>query len=392
MKIELADINTIKPYPNNPRKLSDIAIEKVSKSIKEFGFRQPIVVDKDRIIVVGHTRYRASKKLGYKQVPITIAENLTKEQINAYRIADNRTNEEAKWDDELLKMELKELEYKDFDLKMTGFDDKQINDLLFEEKQGLTDDDAVPDTPEEPITKLGDIWQLGKHRLLCGDATKEEDVNKLMDGAKADMVFTDPPYGMNLKVEQWNTPKKKGQWVSNKKNYTNIIGDHEDFSDNLINTIFSNFSYVAEIFIFGADYFAEYLPKRKNGSWIVWDKRSGGLENVKWKTSEFELCWSKIKHQRKIARIRWMGVHGMEKEDTKKRIHPTQKPVLLISWFFDNWGNEDDIIVDLYLGSGSTLIACEKLDRICYGMELDPKYCDVIVKRWEQWTGEKATK
>jgi len=207
-----------------------------------------------------------------------------------------------------------------------------------------------------------------------------------------DLVLTDPPYGMNLKVEQWNTPKKKGQWVSNKKNYTNIIGDHEDFSDNLINTIFSNFSYVAEIFIFGADYFAEYLPKRKNGSWIVWDKRSGGLENVKWKTSEFELCWSKIKHQRKIARIRWMGVHGMEKEDTKKRIHPTQKPVLLISWFFDNWGNEDDIIVDLYLGSGSTLIACEKLDRICYGMELDPKYCDVIVKRWEQWTGEKATK
>jgi DNA modification methylase len=325
-------------------------------------------------------------------VPITIAENLTKEQINAYRIADNRTNEEAKWDDELLKMELKELDYKDFDLKMTGFDDKQINDLLFEEKQGLTDDDDVPDTPEEPITKLGDIWHLGKHRLLCGDSTKEEDVNKLMDGAKADMVFTDPPYGMNLKVEQWNTPKKKGQWVSNKKNYTNIIGDHEDFSDNLINTIFSNFSYVAEIFIFGADYFAEYLPKRKNGSWIVWDKRSGGLENVKWKTSEFELCWSKIKHQRKIARIRWMGVHGMEKEDTKKRIHPTQKPVLLISWFFDNWGNEDDIIVDLYLGSGSTLIACEKLDRICYGMELDPKYCDVIVKRWEQWTGEKATK
>ena len=198
MKVELAPIDTIKPYPNNPRKLSETAIEKVAQSIQEFGFRQPIVIDKDRIIVVGHTRYRASKKLGYKQVPITIAENLTKEQINAYRIADNRTNEEAKWDEELLKMELKELDYKDFDLKMTGFDDKQINDLLFEEKQGLTDDDDVPDTPEEPITKLGDIWQLGKHRLLCGDATKEEDVNKLMDGAKADMVFTDPPYNVSF--------------------------------------------------------------------------------------------------------------------------------------------------------------------------------------------------
>ena len=223
MKVELAPIDTIKPYPNNPRKLSETAIEKVAQSIQEFGFRQPIVIDKDRIIVVGHTRYRASKKLGYKKVPITIAENLTKEQINAYRIADNRTNEEAKWDEELLKMELKELDYKDFDLKMTGFDDKQINDLLFEEKQGLTDDDAVPDTPEEPISKLGDIWQLGSHKLLCGDATKEEDVNKLMDGNKADMVFTDPPYGINLNTD-YSTMGNKS------KKHRPIYGDNKKFN------------------------------------------------------------------------------------------------------------------------------------------------------------------
>jgi hypothetical protein len=170
MKIEIVDINTIKPYENNPRKLKDSAIEKVAKSIKEFGFRQPIVVDKEKIIVVGHTRYRASKKLGLTNVPITIADNLTPEQINAYRIADNRTNEEAEWDIELLKTELKDLQLKDFDLDLTAFDEDQLNNFLFEEKDGLTDEDAVPETPEEPITKLGDIWKLGNHRIMCADS------------------------------------------------------------------------------------------------------------------------------------------------------------------------------------------------------------------------------
>ena len=171
MKIEIADINSIKPYENNPRKLSEKAIEKVAMSLKEYGFRQPIVVDKDRIIVAGHTRFRASKKLGLKQVPVSIIDNLTPEQINAYRIADNRTAEESEWDNELLKMEIKELEDKDFKLDLLGFNEDQLNNLLFEEKQGLTDEDEVPETPEEPITKLGDIWKLGDRRLMCGDST-----------------------------------------------------------------------------------------------------------------------------------------------------------------------------------------------------------------------------
>ena len=196
MKIEIVDINTIKPYENNPRKLKDSAIEKVAKSIKEFGFRQPIVVDKEKIIVVGHTRYRASKKLGLTNLPITIADNLTPEQINAYRIADNRTNEEAEWDIELLKSELKDLQLKDFDLDLTAFDEDQLNNFLFEEKDGLTDEDAVPETPEEPITKLGDIWKLGNHRLMCGDSTLINNFDKLCL-EQADMIFTDPPYGMS---------------------------------------------------------------------------------------------------------------------------------------------------------------------------------------------------
>ena len=197
MKIEIAKIDSIKPYPNNPRKLSKKAIEKVSMSLKEYGFQQPIVVDKDRIIVVGHTRYQASRSLGLKEVPITIAAELTPDKINAYRIADNRTNEEAEWDEDLLKLEIKELDLKKFNLNLTGFDDKQINDLLFEEKQGLTDDDAVPDTPEEPITKLGDIWQLGKHKLLCGDSTIEKNINDLFGEQKADLYLTDPPYNVD---------------------------------------------------------------------------------------------------------------------------------------------------------------------------------------------------
>ena len=171
MIVENIDINLLKPYSNNPRKLTPKAIEKVAQSLKEFGFRQPIVVDANNTIVVGHTRYQASRKLGYTQVPITKINKLTKEQINAYRIADNRTNEEAEWDDELLALEIKELEMKDFNLELTGMNKPEIDEILFQEKQGNTDDDEVPETPEEPITKPGDIWQLGKHRIICGDST-----------------------------------------------------------------------------------------------------------------------------------------------------------------------------------------------------------------------------
>jgi hypothetical protein len=218
MQIEIADINSIKPYENNPRKLSDTAIEKVAMSLKEYGFRQPIVVDKDRVIVAGHTRFRASKKLGLKNVPISIIDNLTEEQINAYRIADNRTAEESEWDNELLKMEIKELEAKDFKLDLLGFNDEQLNNILFEEKQGLTDEDEVPETPEEPISKLGDIWKLGNHRVMCGDSTKNEDFDKLMQNEKANVVYTDPPYNINygnIKHEKFKMRDIKNDSIEN---------------------------------------------------------------------------------------------------------------------------------------------------------------------------------
>jgi site-specific DNA-methyltransferase (adenine-specific) len=372
MKIELADINTIKPYPNNPRKLSDIAIEKVSKSIKEFGFRQPIVVDKDRIIVVGHTRYRASKKLGYKQVPITIADNLTKEQINAYRIADNRTNEEAKWDDELLKIELKELEYKDFDLKMTGFDDKQINDLLFEEKQGLTDDDAVPDTPEEPITKLGDIWKLGNHRVMCGDSNNITDIDKLLKNSIPNAIVTDPPYGIGIdgqKKSIANNPKH------NRKHHEFRNWDSKRPDKSIFNYIISlNVPTV----IWGGNYFADLLTPTRG--WIYWSKGQEGLT-----MSDGELAWTT---ENKPLRSKTVNRNAL-----KGSVHPTQKPVDVINFSIEYLKvPEKGSVLDLFGGSGTTLISCEKSNKTSYIMELDPKYCDVIVKRWEQWTGEKATK
>ena len=374
MKIENADINTIKPYENNPRKLKDSAIEKVAMSLKEYGFRQPIVVDKDRIIVVGHTRYRASKKLGFKEVPITIADNLTPEQINAYRIADNRTAEESEWDSELLKMEIKDLEAKDFKLDLLGFNEDQLNDMLFEEKQGLTDEDEVPEAPEEPITKLGDIWKLGNHRLMCGDSTDTELVEKLMNNQKADMIFTDPPYGMNLDTNYKDIYKNAKSKTANQKK---IIGDDKQFDPTFLLNISEN------VFIWGADYFCQMLTN--NGSWFVWNKKigKGKIGN------EFELCWSKQKHKKEILEIEWAGFRGMEKDDGK-RIHPTQKPIKLCSHFLNKFSKKENIIIDLFLGSGSTLIACEKTKRICYGLELDPKYCDVIIKRWENFTGKKA--
>jgi hypothetical protein len=271
MKIEIADINSIQPYINNPRKLKDSAIDKVAKSIKEFGFRQPIVVDTNRIIVVGHTRYRASKKLGLKEVPITIAENLTQEQINAYRIADNRTNEEAEWDLELLKTEIKELELADFNLDLTGFDEDQLNNMLFEEKQGLTDEDEVPEAPEEPITKLGDIWKLGKHKLICGDSTILNNYEKLFNENKADLLMTDPPYNVDYES------KSTGMKIQNDNKSDD---DFLQFLTDAFNNCAIHLKLGCSFYIFHSDWYGlEFRQSIKNSDLelkqnLIWAKNS----------------------------------------------------------------------------------------------------------------------
>jgi len=381
MKIEIADISSIKPYENNPRKLSEKAIEKVAMSLKEYGFRQPIVVDKDRVIVAGHTRFRASKKLGLKQVPVSIIDNLTEEQINAYRIADNRTAEESEWDNELLKMEIKELEAKDFKLDLLGFNDEQLNDILFEEKQGLTDEDEVPEAPEEPISKLGDIWKLGNHRVMCGDSIDYEDVNKLMNNKIANLVNTDPPYGVNY---QSNMRTKSDKF--------DVIKNDDKILD--INPMIDKFS-KGWVFIWTTwKVIDKWLDNTKSFGFptnmVVWHKGGGGIGDLK-KTfsTDYEMALV-FNRGAELCGKRIGSVWKLQKDKAIKYKHPTQKPVELSVEAIDKTTKPKALILDLFLGSGSTLIACEKLDRICYGMELDPKYCDVIIKRWENFTGKKA--
>jgi DNA modification methylase len=225
---------------------------------------------------------------------------------------------------------------------------------------------------------------------MCGDSTSVDAVDKLMQGQKADMVFTDPPYGMflNTNYDSMFSNDKNHKKTGNR--FDAVKGDHEDFNPEFINTIFATFDYCKEIFLWGADYYVDLIPNRNDGSWVVWDKRCDEkMDKVVGNT--FELCWSKAKHKRMVARILWSGHHGMHKDDTKTRVHPTQKPVELVCWFFDYYSMADKrVVVDLFGGSGSTLIACEKTSRSCRMMELDPKYCDVIVKRWEEFTGQKA--
>jgi len=391
MIVENIDINLLKPYANNPRKLTPKAIEKVAESLKQFGFRQPIVVDNNNIIVVGHTRYQASRKLGYTQVPITKINNLTKEQINAYRIADNRTNEEAEWDDELLALEIKDLEMKDFDISLTGMDKPELDKILFEEKQGNTDDDEVPEAPEEPITKPGDIWQLGNHRIICGDSTLPETYQKLLADKKVDLYLTDPPYNV--------------AYVGKTKDALTIQNDKQtddQFQEFLKNAFTNSTEYLklgGSFYIWHSD--SEGLLFRlavndanlKLRQTLIWSKNTMvmGRQDYQWQHEPCLYGWKEGASHTWYSDRKQTTILNFERP-TSSKLHPTMKPVKLISYLINNSTKQEDIVLDSFLGSGSTLIACEKLQRICYGIELDPIYCDVIIKRWEQWANAKATK
>ena len=381
-------LSELKPYEKNPRK-NDEAVKYVMKSIKEFGFKVPIIIDKNNVIVCGHTRYKASKKLKLDTVPCIIADDLTEEQIKAFRLADNKVSEKAEWDFDLLDDELKgifDFDMTDFGFELDNIEEKPTQEVI---------EDEVPDVPEESKAKYGDIYQLGNHRLMCGDSTSIDDVEKLMDGNKADMVFTDPPYGMNLDTDYSSMKSEIFKGGIGGKKYEQGIVD--DFSPKMIDLIMS--LNVKETFLWGADYFAELLPNKNDGSWIVWDKRANGNDDIeedyssdKMYGSCFELCWSKNRHKREIARVKWAGIFGMSNQDQNKRFHPTQKPLELCNWFIKKYSDDNNSILDLFGGSGSTLIACEQLNRNCYMMELDPHYVDVIIARWEKFTSKKAKK
>ena len=344
---------------------------------------RPIVIDEKFMILGGNMRLKALQELGYKEIPsewIKQAKDLTPEQKKEFIIKDNLPFGE--WDFDLLANQFEMQDLLDWGMNESDLDINLWNDKTEEQL------DDVPEIPKEALSKTGDIFLIdGKHRVMCGDSTLKADVEALMAGKKADMVFTDPPYGMFLDTDfssmKNNLKFAQEKGVKNGKKYKKVIGDNEDFKPELINTVFNNFGYCKEIFLFGADYYSELIENKNDGSWIVWDKR---LEESadKMYGSCFELCYSKTKHKRSIARIKWAAIFGTEQEPDHKRYHPNQKPVILIKWFFEYFSLINKIYVtDLYLGVGSTLIASEQTKRICYGMEIDPIYIDVILTRYK---------
>jgi len=366
------------PYVRNARTHSPQQVDKIAASIREFGFLNPIITDGQSGIVAGHGRVMAAQKLGLDTLPTIDAAHLTEAQRRAYVLADNRTALDAGWDNDLLKIELQDLEAEGFDLSLTGFDIGEIAALTLDATEGLTDPDAVPDAPAVPVTVLGDVWLLGRHRLMCGDSTSIDAVERLMDGQKADMVFTDPPYGIAYSSDKFDGNKAG---VTNKRNKAEMItGDENAFDPSFLVQMFKG---AKEMFIWGFQYYPEKLGR---GGLIVWNKkRESQSANPH---GDFELCWSR-RERNKMCWLEWGGFKNKEKGED--RLHTTQKPVALALWFFENWGSGLTCVIDVFGGSGSTLIACEKTARDCRMMELDPKYCDVIIQRWQNFTGQTAT-
>jgi len=389
LQITQIQLEQLIPYVNNSRTHSDEQVAQIAASIKEFGFNNPVLVDKDNGIIAGHGRVQAARRLGLTEVPCVRLEHLTETQRKAYIIADNRLALNAGWDNELLTIELNDLLADNFALELLGFDPAELKDLLdpVEPTEGLTDEDAVPEAPEEPKTKLGDIYQLGRHRLMCGDSTSIDAVEKLMDGQLADILITDPPY--NVAYEG-----STGMTIQN-----DDMGD-EDFRQFLADAfICANIAMKpgAVFYIWHADLEGyNFRGAAKDAGWtvrqcLIWNKDSlvMGRQDYHWKHEPCLYGWKDgAGHlwaaDRKQSTILQFG------KPKKNDLHPTMKPVELIEYQMLNNTKGHDIVLDLFGGSGSTMIAAEKQGRCARLMELDPKYCDVIVKRWEDFTGKKA--
>jgi len=379
-KVERRKIADLIPYVRNSRTHSDAQVAQIAASIREWGWTMPILCDEVGNVIAGHGRIMAAQKLGIEDVPCMTAIGWSEAKRRAYVIADNKLALNAGWDDEALALEFADLKDAGFDLELTGFELAEIDDLFpADETEGLTDEDAVPEAPEQPVTVEGDVWVLGRHRLMCGDSTSIDAVERLMDGVKADMVFTDPPYGVD---------------------YKGINNDDRGGLEELLRSSFANYlassKAGASIYVFHSDKCADifHVVFREFfhfSSMIVWAKNSLTLSRTDYQ-SQHEPCL-----------YGWMNngshtFHGDRKQTSvwkfdKERVegHTTPKPVALIERALSNSSKGGDTISDLFGGSGSTLIACEKTARDCRMMELDPKYCDVIIKRWQDFTGQYAT-
>lgn len=385
LKIEYIDIEKLIPYINNPR-INDNAVDVVASSIKEFGFKNPILIDRENVIIAGHTRLKAAKKLGLKEVPVIRVEDLTDKQIKAFRIADNKTSEFAEWDMELLEIELEGLD----DL-FTGFDAVEFDDVMRIDEEA-EEDDFDEEPPEESISKRGDIWLLGRHRLMCGDATKKEDVERLMDGKKVDSLITDPPYGVDYSSKNEFLNKfDKGNCVQ--KPITNdAITDYRQFFGAFLSLAPLAEYNTAYIFMSGKELHSLRLALDDCGySWgdyLVWVKNNHVLGRKDYNAKHEFIVYS------------WKGKHKFYggfsttvlefDRPSKSDLHPTMKPIPLLAKLINDGSPSKGKVYDPFGGSGSTLIACEQLDRTCYMMELDEKYVDVIVDRYINYKGDST--
>ena len=365
-KVERRKINSIIPYARNSRTHSDEQVAQIAASIKEWGFTNPILVDVDGEIIAGHGRLLAAQKLGLDEVPCITAVGWSDAQKKAYVIADNKLALNAGWDNDMLSIEFAELKDMDFDLGLTGFDADELAKLLQEpEKEGLTDEDDVPEAPEQPVTVEGDVWILGNHRLMCGDSTSIDAVEKLMDGVAPDLIHTDPPYGMNAVSKSAVLTKSYG---------TDILGDDTpDVAKDAFTLIYGLYPNAKQIW-WGANYYCSVLPDSE--CWLVWDKNNGQSDQT-----DCELAWANF---RSVVR------QFTQASEKTNRVHPTQKPVSLMEWIIKRFNVSAKTIADYFGGSGSTLIAAEKHNLRSYIMEYDPKFVDVIIKRWQDYTGKAA--
>lgn len=395
-KIETRLVADLIPYAANSRTHSDAQVAQIAASIKEFGWTNPILVDGDNTIIAGHGRLLAARKLGIEEVPAIILDHLSKAQQRALVIADNQLALNAGWDIDMLKAEIEDLNLEGFDLGLLGFDDKFLDGLLEPEpSEGLTDEDAVPEVPETPKTVLGDVWVLGNHRLMCGDSTSIDAVEKLMDGVKAQTFFTDPPYGDNVGGLRTKAAHEREPGKGLMKRVSFIANDKEiDWLEDVFNLVptFLEQENTKMVF-FKWDRFEQI--KRMAASFgdptalCVWDRVRKASAFFRFQP-QHELClhWGNQADKKEPSSL--SNVWRVPKELENNELHPTVKPISVIEPALRVTTEKNKIVLDLFGGSGSTLIAAENSGRIARLMELDPKYCDVIIKRWQDFTGQQA--
>jgi len=390
-EITMMKTDALIPYARNPRTHSDSQVGQIAASIKEFGWLVPAVVDAENVLIAGHGRVLAAQKLGLDRVPTIDGSHLTPAQAKAFRIAENKLQLNAGWDDELLRVELEEMVAEDYGIDFTGFSEEEIADLLGTGGEGKTDPDDAPEIQKEAVSKPGDLWMLGLHRVLCGDATKAEDYERLMAGEKADMVFTDPPYNVDYGANKKN-PKHRIRAIENDKQGPE---EWESFCTQFF-TILRDVSR-GDLYVFGAP-----GPEGMRSRLILAGLGCHWSATIIWKKDRLVLTPANYQRIYEPCFYGWFGkssYNGSRKETEvwdvkrphKSDLHPTMKPVELIERAINNSSIVGQVVLDPFGGSGSTLIACEKLSRICRMMELAPNYVDVIVRRWQDFTGKEAT-